>query len=139
MQWLKLTNFYIVVVDNSGYNYDELFDEKDLYKDRFEVVSFHEDELQESQYLKNNPSKGDSEIFAINYAFHKSRFVCNCEFIIKITARYYVDELEKYLNHYNLSEYSCLTQNNRDRCEMVGSRYNCFFHIFRAMRISLYL
>ncbi len=132
LQWLTKTNFKIVLVENSGYKYDELDKEKELYKDRFEVITFVESELEESKSLTDNPHKGVSEIFAINYGLYSSKIIKPSDFIIKITARYFIPELEDYLKKYDLNEYDCLTQNNRDRCEMVGSHINNFYHIFNT-------
>ena len=131
-QWLTKTNFKIVLVDNSGHNYDELILEKETYKDRFEVITFIESELEESKYLINNPHKGASEIFAINYGFYNSKIINSCDFIIKITARYFISGLEDYLKNYDLNEYDCLTQHNRERCEMVGSHQKNFHYIFNT-------
>ena len=133
LQWLTKTNFKIILVENSGYNFDELNNEKELYKNRFEVITFKENSIEEASYLKNNISKGNSEIFAINYAFNNSKIINSSNFIIKITARYYIDELEKYLNQFDLNNYDCLTQNNRDRCEVIGSHYNNFAFIFNTI------
>ena len=129
LQWLTKTNFNIILVENSGYNFDELNYEKNKYKNRFQVITFKENELNDAKYLFNNDSKGASEIFAINYAFKNSKFTDSI-FIIKITARYFIPELEEYLSNYNLDKYDCLTQNNRNRCEMVGSHINNFKDIF---------
>ena len=129
-QWLTKTNFKIVLVENSGYNYEELSLEKELYKDRFEVITFVESELEESKFLIGNTHKGASEIFAINYGFYKSNLTKSSDFIIKITARYFIPELENYLKNHDLNEYDCLTQNTRGRCEMVGSHSKNFDHIF---------
>jgi len=133
LQWLTKTNFKIILVENSGYNFDELNNEKELYKNRFEVITFKENSIEEASYLKNNISKGNSEIFAINYAFNNSKIINSSNFIIKITARYYIDELEKYLNQFDLNNYDCLTQNNRDRCEIIGCSYNNFAFIFNII------
>ena len=81
-------------------------------------------------YLKNNDSKGASEVFSILYAFNHSRLIHNSNFIIKITCRYFIPELEEYLKLYDLNNYDCLTQHNKDRCEMIGSHYNTFTHMF---------
>jgi hypothetical protein len=130
LQWLEKTNFNIVLVDNSGYNYDELNEEKEKYKHRFEVISFIENQVEEAKYLEYNKSKGASEIFAIHYAFNNSTIAKQSNFIIKITARYYIPELEEYLTNYDLENYDCLTQSNRGRCEMVGSHLKHFSDIF---------
>jgi hypothetical protein len=39
LQWLTKTNFNIVLVENSGYSFDELNHEKQFYKHRFEVIT----------------------------------------------------------------------------------------------------
>lgn len=132
LQWLNKTNFNIILVENSGHDFNELNYEKNKYKNKFEVITFNESEIYDALYLKNNDSKGASEIFAINYAFKNSKLInnTNINFIIKISARYYIPELEEYLNNYDLNEYDGLTQNNRERCEMVGSHINNFMNIF---------
>jgi hypothetical protein len=131
-QWLTKTNFKIVLVENSGYTYDELDKEKELYKDRFEVITYIENELEESKHLTANPHKGASEIFAISYGFHHSKIIQPSDFIIKITARFFIPGLENYLKNYDLNEYDCLTQNCRDRCEIVGCKIINFHHIFNV-------
>ena len=100
-QWLANTNFNIVLVENSGYQFEELQEEKETYKNRFEIISFVEEELEEAQYLTNDNSKGTSEIFSINYAFNHSEIIKNSIFIIKITARYYIPELQEYLSNFD--------------------------------------
>lgn len=132
LQWLDKTTFHIILVDNSGYHYQELDNEKKRYQHRFEVITFDEKELEESKYLKDNISKGSSEIFSIHYAFHHSILIKPNQnhFIIKITSRYFIPELENYLLEYDLNNYDCLTQYNRNRCEMVGTHYKYFLDIF---------
>jgi len=111
--------------------------EKKYYKNRFEIITYNESKLSECEYLKNNDSKGASEIFSINYAFDNSTITKKSTFIIKITGRFFIPELENYLNNYDLNNYDCLTQNNRDRCEMVGSNIKNFNHIFNIKLIDL--
>jgi len=130
LQWLTKTQFKIVLVENSGYNFDELNNEKILYKNRFEVITFVEKDLAEAQYCANTAAKGNSEMFAINYAFNNSKIIHSSNFVIKITARFFINELEEFLNQFDLDKYDCLTQQNRDRCEMVGSHYKNFHYIF---------
>jgi len=130
LQWLEKTKFTIIVVENSGYSFPELSKEKEMYKNRFEVISFIEANEPDAQYLKKLTSKGASEIFAINYAYKRVEKLKNATFIIKITGRYYIPELESYLETHQLNDYDCLTQYNRDRCEMVGSHQKNFSIIF---------
>lgn len=136
LQWLSKTKFNIILVDNSGYNYDELSVEKELYKDRFEVITFIESELEQAKYLEHDRNKGASEMFSIDYAFNNSNIIKQSNFIIKITARYFIPELENYLCNYDLNKYDCLTQNTRSRCEMVGSHIKYFSHIFNISLID---
>jgi hypothetical protein len=140
LQWLNKTDFNIVLVENSGYTFDELYKEKEKYRERFEVISFKENEIDDAKYLMYNNSKGASEIFAINYAFNHSNLIKNYDtnFIIKITARYFIPELESYLKKYDLDNYDCLTQNNRNRCEMVGSHIDNFSDIFNPELLNEY-
>jgi len=130
LQWLYKTNFHIILVENSGYAFNELNKEKEIFKDRFELLVYTENELEDALFLQNTTSKGRCEIFAINYAFENSIKIHNSNFIIKITGRYFIPELEEYLSNYDLNNYDCLTQQNKDRCEMVGSHYKNFMSIF---------
>jgi len=133
LKWLYNTNFKIVLVENSGYNFDELKKEKILFKDRFEIIVFNEKNVDKELFV--HFSKGKHELFAINYAFNHSILLPSSNFIIKITARFYIPEFEEYLSTYDLTTYDCIVQNNRDRCELVGCNYKYFSHIF-SMCIS---
>jgi hypothetical protein len=136
LQWLNNTNLDIVLVENSDYNFDELSYEKEHFKNRFEVITFNENNLDEAKYLENNDSKGASEIFSINYAFKNSKLIKENCFIIKISGRFFIPELEKFLLDYDLDTYDCLSQCDRDRCEMVGSHYRNFSYIFNINLIN---
>jgi len=116
-QWLN-TNFKIIIVENSGYPFDEF---KNNISERFEIISFNEQELPEASYLFGNDSKGASELFSINYSIRHSKIIELGDFIIKITARYFIPNFEEYL--YNLNQYDGLCQNDINRCEIVGCHY----------------
>jgi hypothetical protein len=137
-QWLTKTKFHIVVVENSGYKFEELLTELDQYKDRFEIVSFNESTLPESRYLVKITDKGFSEIFSINYAYNHSRLLQLSNFIIKITGRYYIPELEEYLKQYDLDKYDCITQSNTMKCELIGSHIKNFRDIFKCSRDTVH-
>ena len=83
-QWLYESNFNIVVVENTGYTFEELNEEKEIFKHRFEVISYVESQLEEADFLKGNPYKGASEIFSIEYAYTTSTLCKVADFIIKI-------------------------------------------------------
>lgn len=140
-RWLTETQFNIVLVENSGYVFPELDNEKKMYKDRFEVITFKECDVPQSEYLtklddKGLGSKGNHEIFAINYAIQNSELIQPTSFLIKITARYFINELEDYLSIYNLNNVDCLTQHNRDRCEMVGCHYKHHSYVFNIYTLN---
>lgn len=131
LQWIEKTNLNIILVENSGYEYQELHP---FLSNRFEIISFKENELPndiDAKRASQYSSKGISELFAINYAFDNSKILKeSSSFIIKVTARFFVPELEAFLSSHDLNEYDCLIQNNCDRCEVVGSAYNNFKKMF---------
>ena len=131
-QWLTKTDFNIVIVENSGFNFESFLQEqKQIYSHRLEIISFREKELPEAEYLKKNDSKGASEIFAIQYALSRSRLIQQqTNFVIKVTGRFFIPELESYLSGFDLSQYDCLVQNNRGECQIVGSHIKNVSHIF---------
>jgi hypothetical protein len=130
LRWLNETNLNIVLVENSGYKFEELQEELEKHKDRFEIICFNEKEVDGAQYLATDTSKGASEIFAIQYAGINSVLVKKSNFIIKITGRYFIPDFEGYLKEFNLDNYNGLTQFCKDRCEIVGSHIKNFRNIF---------
>lgn len=130
-QWLKETDFPIVVVENTGYTFPELAEEAEQYKHRFEIISYVEDSLPEAEFLKGNPYKGASEIFSIHWAYHHTRLLPS-EFIIKITGRFFIPDLQSYLCSLQLENYDVLVQEKKNRCEMVGCRKDHFDHVFNT-------
>lgn len=135
-KWLYNSNFNIILVENTGYTFPELEVDKKLHKDRFEIISFDERNCKEANYLEKDEGKGSSEMFAINYAFRNSKIIQNSLFVIKITARYYIPDLENYLSKIDLARYDGLCQNDVNRCEMVGSRIDNFPIIFNKYLIN---
>ncbi len=109
----------IVVVENSGYTFDEL---KKYTSNRFEILTFNENTLPEAKHLVKCDSKGASELFSINYAINHSKNIKD-DFIIKITGRYFIPDFEEYLSQFNLNEYDGLSQSNTLCCEILGCSY----------------
>ena len=101
-QWLDKTNFKIVLVENSGHQFTEIDDYIEKYKERFEIISFREEDIDSQTFdsigaqavrLPDDylyTSKGTSEMFAIYYAYQHSRLTKTAKFIIKVTCRYFV-------------------------------------------------
>jgi len=145
-QWLELTNFKLIIVENTGYTFPELSNYLDNNNNnnnnnnnkRLEIISFVESDIKEANYLKYDISKGSSELFSIYYAFKHSNIIKHTNFIIKITGRFFIPDLEKYLTSINIHDYDALTQNNTARCEMVGSHIKNFNYIFNMFAIDMY-
>jgi len=150
-QWLEKTSFKICLVENSGYTFPELSDYLIKYNDRFEIITF--DELKhppELQHYIYNCSKGASELFSINYAYNNSKFKETVQFIIKITARYFIESFEEFLKNNNLStrcnnisisnnnDIIALRQFNRQRCEIVGCNTLLIPIIFNTNMSDIY-
>lgn len=130
-QWLTKTNLKIVVVENSGYIFPEWDEYKEIYKDRFEIISFRESELEQARYLEHDVSKGASEIFAIEYAYLNSKWISShSDFIIKITGRFFIPGLESFLENLDIDKYDVFSQNDIDECQMVGVKYSYFYNVF---------
>ena len=125
-KWLNQTNFNIIVVDNSEYPFKEIEE-----NDRLQIISYEEKMVTDS--LLNNQSKGASELFAINYAFNRSKFICS--FIIKITGRYFIPKFEEYLNYiFSFNKPDAICQNG-SRCEMIGCKKEFFNKLFNISLI----
>ena len=128
------------MVENSDYKFNELCQEQTTYRNRFEIIKYNENTLEESKHLHKNYDKGTSELFATVYAYKHSRLLKNANFIVKVTGRYFVPELEGFLNQHDLDTYDGLTQHNnlvlsRDpRSEIVGSHSTNFSCIFNGTR-----
>lgn len=128
--WLKNTKFNIIVVENSGYNFEELNDELNIYNDRFEIISFTENPASYPDFQMHLQSKGGLEINSIHYAYDVSKFLKKSSFITKITGRFFVPDFENFINNTCLSKFDCLKQNYDYRCEIVGTSQKNFNMIF---------
>ena len=141
-QWLDKTNFKIILVENSGYDFPELSEYIEKYKERFELILFKEKDIDHG-YLDEigaevihittdyiHTSKGASEMFAIYYAKEKSQLAKNADFFIKITCRYFIPTFENYLQNINIYDYHVLRQNDPSCCEIVGAHKDHFREIF---------
>lgn len=127
-QWIKHTNFFLTIVDNSGYTFPELNEYKK--EKRLEVISFHEKNIPEIRNIHIYHSKGWSEGYSIQYAFKNSKNLKFCNFIIKITGRYFINELEEYLYKFPVWDYDIFTQEETERCELLGCHPKHFFELF---------
>jgi len=131
-KWLYETTLPIILVENSGYGFPELDFEKEMFKDRFEMILFNQNETKEATYLNDNYSKGTHEVFSIYYAKRESKLISQSasNFIIKVTGRFFIPDFEKYLKKQDLSKFKALRQNDKLKCQFVGSHIDQFNFIF---------
>jgi len=131
--WLNNTNFNIVVVENSGYYFEELAHELAIFSHRFELIVYHQSIVYNHEYDNVRffvQGKGGNEIFQIHYAYNHSQFLQNALFIIKVTGRFFVPELQNFLSNYDLNNWDGLSQNDQEHCEIVGAHQRTFGAIF---------
>jgi hypothetical protein len=74
-------------------------------------------------------------MYAIQYAYANSIFLKQAIYIIKVTARFFIPELEFYLKTIPLN-YDCIVQHDIDRCEMIGVHVKHFNTIFNYKMCS---
>ena len=118
-QWVHCTNFKIIVVENSGYSFPEF----KPVPGRLEILSFQ-------HHLTDSRSKGTHELYAIQYALQHSTLVRPDSFVVKITGRYYIPNLESFLGTQRLASIDGLRQHDPSRCEMVGCHMSFSPRIF---------
>ena len=130
-KWLAFTGFNIVVVENSGHAFDELKSESNVFKDRFEIVTFNQ--VEESNFKEDQMHlrcKGGLEIESIHYAYNNSSFVKKSTFVVKITGRFFVPYFNEYINSIDVDNCDGLKQFFNFRCEIVGCHIKNFHNIF---------
>jgi hypothetical protein len=119
--WLENTKYTIILVENSGYTFQELSKEVEKYRERFEILSFNGMDAA-PEFILRSKDKGLHELFSINYVLNNSRLL-NSDFVIKVTGRYYIPGFQEYTNTFNLDIYDSIVQNgytSNSRCEMIG-------------------
>ena len=132
MKWVNKSKLKIVVIENSDHKFNDLIKHTN---NRFEILSFKYTKEQK-EIMDKYQAKGQHEIFAVQYACNNSKLIKDCDFLIKITGRYFVPNLEKILN-YELNKnpkidfirQSSLWR-NMNRCELVGCSKNNINKLF---------
>ena len=141
-KWLANTNLNVVVVENSGYNFTEVYNNlPNEYKHRIEFVSFTYDDPSVlpdvKQFLNNNGAKGHHELYSINHAYNNSKLLKNSDYIVKVTGRYFIPDLEKLLtNAINNDKNIKVIRQSRmwrgwNRCEVLGCHSSVFNDFFK--------
>jgi hypothetical protein len=130
-KWLRYTNLNIVVVENSNYTLSEVQENND----RFEKIIFDITNINneiDNRYLNNTKGKGQYESYSINYAYTHSKLLQSADFIIKVTGRFFVPNLEKILlEQLNNKPYKFIRQVKPHKCEIVGCHRDNFAELFK--------
>jgi hypothetical protein len=129
-QWTQ-TPFKILIAENSGYQFNEL-----NCSDSLDIVSFKESEVPEAWYLRENQSKGASELFSINYSLSKSKFKdFKFDYIFKCTGRYFIPGFWDFLK--KLEPFDGFRQHDPMRCELLGCTPSKFEVLFnRSLQLN---
>jgi hypothetical protein len=135
-KWIDETTLNIIVVESSGYSFPEL---QSKVNNRFQIITFDANNNIECNQLRFKESKGQWEVFAIQYAYKNSEILQRSKFIIKITGRYYIPTFEKYLIENNITIYDCLRQSDPNYCEFLGCRKELFNEIFNILIDNAYI
>lgn len=136
-KWLYTTNIKIIVVENSNYDFNELKYEKEFFKDRFEIISFNENNI--FPVIVSDKSKGTHELYSIRYAYNNSFLIKNSDFIIKITGRYFIPYLENFISNHNLNNYLILCQYFTSYCELLGCSKLHFNNLFDKNQLNSHI
>lgn len=84
--YLKQTNYNILLVDNSDFDYLNYLD-FDIVNNRVEFLSF------KGNLFDKKLGKGYGEVEIIEYALKKSKLINDCRYVIKITGRLVVENI----------------------------------------------
>lgn len=135
--WLKNTNFNIVVIENSGHKFENFKKNLKEYSHRFEIITYNYKKIPKSDLISLNQyvAKGQHELYAIKYACSKSKLISESDFVIKITGRYYVPDLEKIFKKYINISTDVIRQSEKmrkdtNRCEIIGCAVKHIDYLF---------
>ena len=125
--WLEKTNFNIVIVENSGSSFNLPIN------NRLEVLSFKYPE-KDKIILDNMIAKGQHEMYSLQYACNNSNLIKKCDYVIKVTGRYFIPQLEQILKKNLNFDIECIRQSSKwrrmNRCEILGCKKNIIKDLF---------
>lgn len=145
IKWLTKTKLQIVVIENSGVDLKTELINKfpdfniNKYLDRFEAITYKYDDIsaEDKQFLDSHEAKGHHELYAITYAHLNSKLIKECNYVIKITGRYFVTNLENILENnlkHDETKIKFIRQSLKwrgwNRCEVLGCQLNNFNELF---------
>jgi len=116
-KWLKKTKFKIVIVENSGHYFK-------IKHPRAEIISFHDNSIK--------IDKGIYEARSVLHAYKHSSFIQNndCHYLVKITGRYFLPELQDYFQNLQNTKGVDLILQKKIRSEIVCCKKHLVSKIF---------
>ncbi|MCC6255619.1 MAG: hypothetical protein IT276_11940 [Ignavibacteriaceae bacterium] len=115
---LKTTKLPIVFCENTGTLLDlQNQNSKNNKYDNLEIITFNDNEGAKTK------GKGYSELKIIDYAIKNSKFITDESFIIKITGRYHVKNIDSYLLWLNSVELPFINLNFINFMKLSDSRF----------------
>ena len=126
-KWIEETNFKIIIVDNSGYDYPEFKNSESFLKlsYTYTTIDLPNDQL----FLQRCSEKGQHEMFSICYAFNHIPTHWQYKNILKITGRYFVHNFEKHIESIP-KEKKYFAQKQPLMCEIFGGRKEHIHNLF---------
>jgi len=112
LKWLEKTNFVIIVVESSGYNFPHINHER-LHKFTFK---FQSPLSCSSQYEAN------SILYVLN-EIKDTEYYNECTHILKVTGRYFLDGIENHLNSKPQDKDLYLQQHRNEKIQWQNSEY----------------
>ena len=111
-KWLNETNFKIVVVDSSGYTFPEI-NNKNLI-----VISF----ILDNKYDSSSQYEANSIVYAID-KIKEMDFFKNCTHILKITGRYFLENIDSALSNIEQFKDLYLQYHRQDELKWQNTEY----------------
>jgi len=111
-QWLKRTTFKIVVVESSGYHFPDIINER-LHKVTFKF---------DSELASSSQYEARSILYALN-DIKNTDFYNNCTHILKVTGRYFLENIEQHLNSHPQGKDLYLQKHRNDSIKWQNSEY----------------
>ena len=89
-RWMEMQQFPIIFCENSGYKIDKIKSMiKKHKKKKIEILQF------KGNSFPRELGKGYGELIIIDYAIKHSKLIKNSDYIIKVTGRYFIKNIEK--------------------------------------------
>ena len=91
-KWMGIQQFPIVFCENSGYKIDKIKNDIKNSEKKFEILQF------KGNSFPRELGKGYGEAMIIDYAIKHSKLIKNSDYIIKVTGRYFIKNIEKMVS-----------------------------------------